>query len=58
MWSEWSDYSDCSVSCAGGEKTRSRTCTEPEPAYGGADCEGESEEMDVCNEDPCPGDLV
>lgn len=32
----WSDWSACSKSCGGG--TQSRTCTNPAPANGGADC--------------------
>ncbi len=32
----WSDWSACSVECGGG--TQTRTCTNPTPANGGADC--------------------
>ena len=27
MWTEWSDYGDCSVTCGPGNKSRHRTCT-------------------------------
>lgn len=54
-WAYWGDYSGCSAECGGGEQTRERTCTKPAPENGGADCEGDGEEMKACNEDPCPG---
>ena len=55
-WGEFSAWSECSQSCGGGIMTRTRKCDDPEPGEGGADCEGESEETDSCNEDPCPVD--
>ncbi|XP_078378137.1 uncharacterized protein LOC144661308 isoform X1 [Oculina patagonica] len=55
-WSEWRDWSDCPVTCGGGVQNRSRTCTNPPPAFGGESCPGESDETRSCNEDPCPID--
>ncbi|XP_041347701.1 coadhesin-like isoform X2 [Gigantopelta aegis] len=62
-WSEyedWTEWTTCSVSCAGGtqSRSRSRTCTNPPPAYGGADCQGSDTEVDSksCNPQPCPID--
>ncbi|XP_041349174.1 SCO-spondin-like [Gigantopelta aegis] len=62
-WSEyedWTEWTTCSVSCAGGTqfRSRSRTCTNPPPAYGGADCQGSDTEVDTrsCNTQPCPID--
>jgi len=52
-FSDWSDWSTCSVTC-GGLQTRSRTCTNPAPAKGGADCVGDAVESRPCNIDPCP----
>ena len=49
MWSE------CSVSCGGGESTRARACDNPKPVAGGEDCFGDATEIDPCNENSCPG---
>ena len=55
-WSGYGDWSACSKNCGNGTQTRSRTCTDPTPANGGKDCEGESNQEQSCNEDPCPGE--
>lgn len=52
-WSAWSAWGSCSVSCGGGTKTRTRTCTNPAPAYGGANCAGSSSESTSCNTHSC-----
>ena len=54
-WTDYSEWTVCSADCAGGTQTRSRTCTNPEPAFKGLDCPGEAEETRECNTDPCPG---
>lgn len=41
----WSEWSKCSTTCDGREKTR--TCTNPEPINGGKQCEGHS--VDDCH---------
>lgn len=53
-WSDWTDWSQCSVSCGGGTQTRTRTCSNPMPMFGGADCQGDSLQTQACNVDPCP----
>jgi hypothetical protein len=53
-WSEWSEWEECSVTCGGGSKTRNRTCTEPEPQYGGNNCTGHDTNYTSCNAYPCP----
>ena len=55
-WTDYENWSTCSVKCGGGIRTRSRSCTNPAPSYGGADCGGDSEEKETCNTDLCPGD--
>ena len=55
-WSKYGNWSECSAVCAGGNQTRTRTCTNPQPAHGGADCEGDANEDQACNTNPClPG---
>ena len=54
-WSDFGDWSECSAECGGGTQTRTRTCTNPAPANGGADCEGDSTETRDCNTDKCEG---
>ncbi|XP_063690504.1 coadhesin-like [Bolinopsis microptera] len=53
-WSEFGDWSECSVECGGGSQTRTRTCSNPVPEYGGADCQGQSDEAQDCNTRSCP----
>lgn len=58
-WSEWTSWTACSASCAGGSRVRERTCTKPAPRYGGPYCEGEGEDEEECNTDPCePGKKI
>ena len=56
-WSAWSAYSACNLSCGTGSKSRTRSCTNPAPSNGGADCSGDSTETADCNTDPCPGKI-
>ncbi|XP_048588220.1 A disintegrin and metalloproteinase with thrombospondin motifs 16-like isoform X2 [Nematostella vectensis] len=55
-WSDWpADYSTCSYTCGGGVQWKTRTCTNPKPARGGADCVGSSRgHCRVCNSVQCP----
>ncbi|EDO36365.1 predicted protein [Nematostella vectensis] len=55
-WSNWSaDYSTCSYTCGGGVQWKTRTCTNPKPSRGGADCVGSSKgEYRICNPEACP----
>jgi len=52
-WADWGNFTQCTESCGGGFKTRSRVIASP-PLYGGAACEGDAFESVVCNEQPCP----
>ena len=58
-WKDWEAISKCTVLCGGGKKnkTRDRTCTNPAPQYGGADCTGESRQNRTfdCNVEECGG---
>lgn len=58
-YSDWGPYSQCSKTCGGGEQKRTRTCTNPPPAYDGKDCSalGASFVTRKCNIDPCPSKI-
>ncbi|KAL5020052.1 hypothetical protein ScPMuIL_002944 [Solemya velum] len=54
-WSDWTPGS-CSVTCGGGVKTNTRTCTNPAPQYGGAECYGDDKQTETCDAGYCPVD--
>merc|ERR1712203_834935 len=54
-WADWGNFTQCTESCGGGFKTRSRVIASP-PLYGGAACEGDAFESVACNVQPCTGD--
>ncbi len=55
-WSAWSGWSSCGVTACGssGTQTRTRTCANPSPANGGADCSGSASESQACSTGACP----
>jgi hypothetical protein len=63
-WSDWGPYDACSVTACGstGTKTRHRTCTNPAPANGGANCVGSTDDTPIsCSTAACPvmtGNLI
>jgi len=54
VWTAWAEWQACSLTCGSGTQKRIRTCTNPAPANGGADCDGDGEESQDCNTDACP----
>ena len=54
-YSTWSDWTTCSVSCGNGLQYRTRKCTNPVPANGGADCvsKGKPSESKACFAGEC-----
>merc|ERR1712059_203106 len=44
---------DCTEVCGGGMKTRTRTCNNPAPQWGGKTCAGLSSQSTICNTQPC-----
>ena len=57
-YTDFGEWSECSAECEGGTQTRTRTCTNPAPAHGGADCVGESSESRNCNTHLCPSKII
>ena len=57
-WGEFGEWSECSAACGEGSRTRTRTCSNPVPAYGGAACQGESSETQRCTGDCLPGNTT
>ena len=55
VWSEYGDWTDCSETCGGGIRSRSRICSYPDVNNKGNYCVGSSEETESCNTDNCPG---
>jgi len=56
VWNPWTDWTNCSVSCANGTQSRSRTNI---PAkYSGAACSGPANQVQNCKMDPCPINCV
>jgi hypothetical protein len=55
QWSSWSAYDECSVNCGIGTRTRTRTCNNPPPQYGGLHCAGNSNQSINCTANNCPG---
>ena len=52
-WGLWSNWSECSVSCGGGDEIRTRLCDNPAPSTGGEHCEGHEKETRPCGEGEC-----
>ena len=50
-WTEWGAWSECSASCDGGQRNRTRVC---EGAVG--ECAGEAGQHEACNTKPCRGE--
>ena len=55
MWSHWSPWQACTVTCGVGYKTRTRTCTNPAPKWSGQDCIGMHISSNNCNLEKCKG---
>ena len=57
-FTDWAAWGTCSVTCGGGTQTRTRDCTNPVPAHGGAYCVGDITDTQACDGGPCPGTYV
>jgi len=54
-WTLWKNSTECSQSCGGGKIQLNRSCTNPLPQCGGAECMGINNKTVSCNEQCCPG---
>ena len=54
-WTEWSDWQIISNTCCGDSRSQTRTCTNPAPQNGGADCVGEESQGYTCETEICSG---
>ncbi|OWF44661.1 SCO-spondin-like [Mizuhopecten yessoensis] len=52
-WTSWASWGTCTVTCGGGTSTRTRTCTNPSPQYGGANCPSTGSDTMDCNTQVC-----
>ena len=57
-WSKWSGWTSCSQTCGTGSQERSRSCTNPEPKYGGRLCTGVKNNKRICRRQRCPGKKI
>ena len=59
-YGNWSLISTCNETCGVGFETWSRKCNNPEPKYGGRNCDhqGKLVEYRPCSEKPCPGKSI
>ncbi|KAG0445352.1 hypothetical protein HPB47_016362 [Ixodes persulcatus] len=55
-WGPWSELI-CSRTCDSGLGKRTRTCNNPSPQFGGAECQGSEWDMAKCQGEPCPSVL-
>uniref|UniRef100_A0A8D2ECW6 SCO-spondin n=1 Tax=Theropithecus gelada TaxID=9565 RepID=A0A8D2ECW6_THEGE len=54
-WTLWSSWSDCPVSCGGGNQVRTRACRAAAPHHGSPPCLGPDTQTQPCGQQPCPG---
>lgn len=54
-WTDWNVVGACSVTCGNGLQKRTRTCTNPQPAYGGKACPGNDTDHIPCHPRYCSG---
>ena len=53
VFGEWAEWSDCSVTCATGERTRSRQCTGKCTNIDDGDFNHRLTEMEACEQSAC-----
>ncbi|XP_062577895.1 SCO-spondin-like [Saccostrea cucullata] len=56
VWSDWTSWSSCSLTCGAGVQTRDRQCDNPAPSHDGQFCPGDPYSIQSCTEMECPVD--
>ena len=54
-WNHWSAWTDCSLTCGRGKRSRARLCDNPAPKDGGRHCPGSGLDTEDCSTNECPG---
>ncbi|XP_050402082.1 A disintegrin and metalloproteinase with thrombospondin motifs adt-2 isoform X2 [Patella vulgata] len=54
VWSLWGEWSECSVTCEDGTRTRTRLCNHPPALHGGRACIGDDLQTKPCTLPACP----
>ncbi|PAA93683.1 hypothetical protein BOX15_Mlig024946g1 [Macrostomum lignano] len=52
-WSQWSEWTNCTVDCGGGVRWRRRFCDNPRPRRGGSFCRGQRAMAETCSQASC-----
>ncbi|KAJ8737908.1 hypothetical protein PYW08_000503 [Mythimna loreyi] len=52
-WTGWGSWGPCSQTCGAGRRSRTRTCTRPQPQGDGIPCVGQRIEVGSCHLYPC-----
>ncbi|CAG2228628.1 Hemicentin-1,Coadhesin,Thrombospondin-2,Thrombospondin-1,Mucin-like protein [Mytilus edulis] len=55
-WSSWESLGACNVTCGTGQQRKRRNCNNPDPANGGANCQGEDFDYTLCSLPSCSVD--
>ncbi|XP_052086649.1 slit homolog 2 protein-like [Mytilus californianus] len=53
-WTDFGPWGVCSKTCGLGEQLKTRTCTNPSPAFGGDKCQGSNQMTGSCEIQKCP----
>ena len=57
-WGKFGNWTDCSATCGGGQRSRTRLCNNPAPQFQGLNCTADGSndtETNGCNLQECPG---
>lgn len=56
-WNDWSNWTQCTVTCDGGVQVRTRT-KKTEALHNGQECTGANNETRSCNTEECPSKCI